>query len=67
MDDQHRTPRGNRGLTPAEIALVNEAREIEAMFMGSLGRLRAMADLADPVCVSLAATHAEITFIFYAL
>jgi hypothetical protein len=71
MDNQHRKITGYRELTQPEIDLMNEAKELEAKWNGFVDRLRAMGShpqagpgSLDQRCVALAATHAEIAFMY---
>ncbi len=61
MDNQHRKIAGYRELSPAEVALMNEAKEIEARFNGFIDKLRGTSGI-DQRHVSLAQTHGEDAF-----
>lgn len=61
MDNQHRKISGYRELSEAEIALMNEAKTIEAQFNSLIDKLHGMDD-ADQRQVSIAQTDGESAF-----
>ena len=61
MENQHRKISGYRELTEAEIALMNEAKALEAKFNGLIDRLRSTAGI-DQRQVAIAATDGESAF-----
>lgn len=61
MDNQHRKIAGYRELSEAEIALMNDAKQLERQFNALIDKLRAIPSL-DQRHVSLAQTHGEDAF-----
>jgi hypothetical protein len=61
VDNQHKKITGYRDLTQAEIALMNEAKAIEAQFNGFIDRLKA-SDGIDQRQAAIAQTEGESAF-----
>lgn len=61
MENQHKKITGYRDLTEAEIALMNEAKQLEAKFNGLIDRLKS-ADGIDQRQVAIAQTEGESAF-----
>lgn len=61
MDNQHRQISGYRELSPADIALMNEAKALEAQWNGLIDRLRSRLNV-DQRQVAIAATDGESAF-----
>ncbi|MGQ2942690.1 MAG: Acb2/Tad1 domain-containing protein [Blastomonas fulva] len=61
MENQHKKITGYRDLTEAEIALMNEAIELEAKFNGLIDRLK-WTDGIDQRQVAIAQTEGESAF-----
>lgn len=61
MENQHKKITGYRDLTEAEIALMNEAKELEAKFNGLIDRLKSTGGI-DQRQVAIAQTEGESAF-----
>jgi hypothetical protein len=65
VDNQHRKISGYRELTADEIALMNEAKELEAKANSLVDKLRySYGHGVDVRCVAIAATHLETGFMY---